>query len=578
MTKRLGFTLIGEGLIGRDRPSLNNEILYANQPWLATFYVVAARRIAFLTHSQPMIRHCFFAASLTGVIAAADATLPGEITTPFPTIQHLAVEWQIEGDANGSASCAVRFRKKGDEPWRAERPLRRVPAGASQKTSQPLVWTNRLSGTVFDLEPGTSYEIELSLRDPDGGEATRVVEAVTRPEPIAAKEAVVRNGTQADLNAVKPGEVLLLADGDYGAVRFTRDGEPGRPIVYRSATGKAVFSEVGLTDRKWVYLEGVTVNGAVRLNGTEHCVVRRCQINGQWGIKAYKPGMKNACIEDNVILGIQPWKPEIMGANGDNDGEGIQFTGSGNVIRHNRVVGFRDCISHMEDDGAVEQSCNDILNNDISTGLDDGIEADFAGHNCRILRNRLTNCFVGISSQPSLGGPNYFLRNVMFNLTYSAFKMHRFSQGDVIQYNTVVKAGDGLGIYTSEPFDHALIEHNLFIGGKGPAMTFNGFSLGRGRAVDVQRFGPHCVFDHNAYVTHGLPFEGKIGSWTFTELPGKAYEAHGLALTLEVLAKPVFPDDPQQLYEPPDLRLKAGSPEVGAYAEGETLPRYGPRF
>ena len=38
----------------------------------------------------------------------------------------------------------------------------------------------------------------------------------------------------------------------------------------------------------WVRL---TVNGPVRLNGTEHCVVRRCTIRSQFGIKAYKPGM-----------------------------------------------------------------------------------------------------------------------------------------------------------------------------------------------------------------------------------------------------------------------------------------------
>jgi hypothetical protein len=277
-----------------------------------------------------MIRYCLLATGLASVLPAADVTIPGEITTPFPKLNHLAVEWQIEGDANLNASCTVRYRKRGGELWQGARPLRRVPAGASQKTSRPLAWTNRLSGTLFNLGSGTSYEVELSLRDPDGGEATQVVLATTRHEAIAATEAVVRHGTKADLNAVKPGEVLLLADGDYGAVRFTRDGEPGRPIVYCSATGKAVFSEVGLTDRKWV--------------------------------------------------------------------------------------------------------------------------------------------------------------------------------------------------------------------------------------------------------THGLPFEGKIGSWTFTELPGKAHELHGLELTLEVLAKPVFPDAPQLLHEPPDLRLKNGSPEVGAYAEGETLPQYGPRF
>ncbi|MFN7564661.1 MAG: right-handed parallel beta-helix repeat-containing protein, partial [Prosthecobacter sp.] len=343
---------------------------------------------------------------LLTTLHAADSTTPGEITTPLPTITNLAIEWKIDGDDDLDAACELKYRKEGETTWRDGLPLRRVPAGKSQKTSPIFTWSNRLSGSVFDLEPGTAYEIELKLNDPDCGSAVKLVKASTRPEPIAKADAVLRSGSKADLNAVKPGEVLLLADGDYGAATFNRDGEPGKPIVYRSTSGKAIFSEISLTNRKWVYLEGVTVNGPVRLNGTEHCVVRRCTIRSQFGIKAYKPGMMNACIEDNVITGIREWKPEIMGAGGDNDGEGIQFTGSGNVIRHNRVSGFRDCISHMEDDGAVEQSSNDILNNDIDSGLDDGIEADFALQNCRVMRNRLTNCFVGISSQPGLGGPN----------------------------------------------------------------------------------------------------------------------------------------------------------------------------
>ena len=508
---------------------------------------------------------------------AADSTTPGEITTPYPTLTNLAVEWQIEGDDDLDATCELKYRKQGDPAWRDGMTLRRVPAGSSKGTNSPFTWTNRLAGSVFDLEPDTAYEIELKLHDPDGGDVTKTVIARTRPEPVAAQDARIKHGGPRDLKAVNPGEIMLLADGDYGAAVFNRDGDPGKPIVYRSTSGKAVFNEISLTDRKWVYLEGVTVNGPVRMNNTEHCVVRRCTITAQYGIKAYKPGMMNTCIEDNVITGIRACDPAIMGADGDNDGEGIQFTGSGNVIRHNRVTGFRDCISHMEDDGAVAQSCNDIFNNDISVGLDDGIEADFALSNCRIMRNRLTNCFVGISSQPGLGGPNYFMRNVMFNLTYSAFKLHRYSTGDVIMHNTVVKAGDGLGNYTSEPFDHALITHNLFIGGKVPAVKFGGYSPGRGRAADVQKFGDHCVFDHNAYATHGMTFGGKFRSWTFTQLPGTDYEPHGLQTTLNVLATPMFPDDPTKAYEPQDLRLKTGSPNVGAYRDGEALPIYGPR-
>ena len=43
-----------------------------------------------------------------------------------------------------------------------------------------------------------------------------------------------------------------------------------------------------------------------------------------------------------------------MGANGKNIGEGIEMTGPGNVIEFNRVTGFRDCISTMEDRHVAE--------------------------------------------------------------------------------------------------------------------------------------------------------------------------------------------------------------------------------
>jgi hypothetical protein len=214
------------------------------------------------------------------------------------------------------------------------------------------------------------------------------------------------------------------------------------------------------------------------------------------------------------------------------------------------------------------------------------------------MRNRLTNCFVGISSQPGLGGPNYFIRNVMFNLAYSAFKLHRYSIGDVILHNTVVKAGDGFGNYTSEPFDHALIQNNLFIGGKTPGgAKYGGYSPGRGRGADVQNFGDYCVIDFNAYPSHGMPFEGKIRSWAFNKLPGTEFEAHGMQVTLDVLMQPIFPKDPAKLYDPPDLRLKLKSPildisvpfpnvndtfngkaaDFGAHEAGTDLPVYGPR-
>jgi hypothetical protein len=535
--------------------------------------------------------------ALAGSSNAGDAAVPGAVRTPYPTITNLAVEWEIDGDDDLDATCAVTFRAVGADAWREGMPLVRVPAGESRGTRPIVRWTNRLSGSLLDLRPDTEYEIRLNLSDPDGGDAARVVRARTRPEPVAPADAVVRRGGKGELNGVRPGEVLLLEDGDYGSIRLNRDGTPGRPVVIRSASGKATFREVILSGRRWVHLEGVTVDGPVRMDGAADCVVRRCTIRAQYGIKAYGAGIENCLIEDNTIVGIQPWKADIMGASGDNEGEGIQITGSGNVIRHNDVRGFRDCLSHLEDAGAAVQMCNDWLDNDVRLGLDDGIEADFARSNCRVMRNRITNCFVGISSQPGLGGPNYFVRNVMFNLTYIPFKLYRGSRGDVVLHNTVVKVGDGLGIYSGEPFDGATFRNNLFLGGPSPVARFNGYAPGVGRAVDVTRFGERCDFDFNAYGAHGGPFAGRIGRWGFTRLPGTDYESHGMQVGLDALANPVFPDEPLREYEPPDLRprgdgplvdraaripgvndsFRGAGPDLGAYEAGAPLPRYGPQ-
>ena len=112
---------------------------------------------------------------------------------------------------------------------------------------------------------------------------------------------------------------------------------------------------------------------------------------------------------------------------------------------------MRDAISFVEDTGAFDQFSLDVLDNDILNAADDGIEADFCFHNCRIMRNRLTNTFVALSAQPTLGGPTYFVRNVAYNVAHVAFKLYRGSTGDVIVNNTVVKSGDAFGNYAGRP-------------------------------------------------------------------------------------------------------------------------------
>ena len=174
-----------------------------------------------------------------GSMAAADdnATVPGDVTTPYPTILNLAVEWKIAGDANLNGTVSVRYRAAGEDAWREAMPLRRVPAGQSRGTTPIFHWENKHSGSIFDLRPNTEYEIALKLRRP-----RRRIGGADGPRPHAAGPAAggrahVRKVSKADLATAKPGEILLLAAGDYGELVVPRDGEPGRPIVFRSADG-----------------------------------------------------------------------------------------------------------------------------------------------------------------------------------------------------------------------------------------------------------------------------------------------------------------------------------------------------
>ncbi|HUU30330.1 MAG TPA: right-handed parallel beta-helix repeat-containing protein [archaeon] len=549
---------------------------------------------------------------------AENATTPGEISTPYPTVTNLAVQWLIKGDDNLNAMVNVEYRMADEKDWHKAMPLRRVPAGKSADARRPFLWENKLSGSIFDLRPGTEYEIRLVLKDPDGGSAEKTVRASTRTVPKPAPDAVVkkvnpRTFPDSALTA-RPGDILLLTPGYYGEFTMQRDGEPGRPIVIRADRAHEVinstFDRVDLGNRRHVILDGVTVYGSVDLVGAREVTVRRCTVNAKYGIIAKSPpGCTNCYIADNVVTYVMPWVGFGMGCCLDNNagaacvGEGIQITGPGNVICYNRVKGYRDCISHMEDLPVHEQICNDIYNNDIYVGADDGIEADFAQGNCRIMRNRLTNCFIALSSQPGLGGPTYFIRNVMYNIINCPYKLSRSSKGDVVLHNTVVKVGDGFLVSHNPSL--ALFRNNLMIGGEGGDTRRGGmfgvFGSGPGYAVNFPRANETCDADYNGVGAHGMPFEGVFGRAHFKslgELKNLTTEKHAVQVDMSVFKEgAAFPNPAIPEREPADLRLREGSaavdaglvipnvndnftgkgPDLGAYELGQELPHYGPR-
>ena len=506
-----------------------------------------------------------------------NGTVAGAVHSPYPTLHNISIEWHITGDDNLNGVVSVSYRKKGEHAWRDGMPLRRVPAGQNVN----FQWHNKHAGSVFDLNPDTAYVIRLRLTDPDGGDQEKTIEVRTRREPIITEKAMI----------------IDIAAGTYDTLS-TESGTASHPVVYRSTQGVAIFKHIDLTNRQWVFIEGLMVDNiadrgiGVRMNGASNCVVRRCVINAVYGIVAYKPGATNCYVSDNVITGTSQWTNKAMGADGDNRGEGIEMTGPGNVICYNRVSGFRDCISTMEESHAVQQTSIDIYNNDIYRGVDDGIEADFCFVNCRIFRNRLTNCYVGLSSQPGLGGPNYFVRNVMYNVIHAAFKLKRFSRGDVVLHNTVVKVGTGLG--GNSAMDHAYFRNNLAFGGPTGGVNWGDYGAGNPYAADIITPGRYSSFDYDAVGVVGVSYEARIGERPFSEV-----ERNGLGQLqfADTFVEADFPYPPVPERNVADLRLKddakaidAGvhipnindgyngkAPDCGAYEFGQRAPHYGPR-
>ncbi|MCK5801058.1 MAG: right-handed parallel beta-helix repeat-containing protein [Deltaproteobacteria bacterium] len=524
------------------------------------------------------------------------------VTTPHPTLSNITVEWAIQGDDNLNSTVRVRYRKKGKLSWTLGMPLRRIPAG----TLEGFSWTNRHSGSVFDVDPGTTYEVELWLRDPDGGCRIETVTVKTRPLPIPMANAPITKVTPstltASLAASKAGDILDLGASTYPGFVVPKDGTPGKPIVIRSTQSAKVQGTIDVRHREYVHIVGFTAP-RIRFGLSKHVSIMKNTISlvGTFdGIGAWKRA-EDAYIADNTVAGTTTWIEAAMGAHGQNSGEGILVTGPGHVITHNKVTGCRDNISFLEGKGeAFDQYSIDVIENDIDVATDDGVEADFCAHNCRIMRNRFTNVFIAMSSQPGLGGPTYFIRNVVYNNVFNAvFKLNRGSIGDVALHNTVVKGGDALAGTPGQTHYRQYFRNNLFLGGKGG--TYNGWSSGDGKIVYMPFAAIDGSYDYDGFGSQAGNYGGKIGSVSFAnmnELRSKTTEKHATKVDLSIFAKTIsLPNPPFPQKSVPDLRLKAGAgaidkgvvipgingnyagaaPDLGAYEAGKALPAYGPR-
>src|SRR6185436_6388303 len=152
--------------------------------------------------------------ALARAAGADDALHVGAVVLDRPTVITLGVQLLISGDDDHDAQVAVRYRPVGTPTWRSGMPLFRVrPEDVSGRTV-----AEQFAGSLFELAPATSYEVELHATDADGPvDQTIALTATTRSvpgDPAAPQAKSVSDvpELQAALAAAQPGDVITLAE------------------------------------------------------------------------------------------------------------------------------------------------------------------------------------------------------------------------------------------------------------------------------------------------------------------------------------------------------------------------------
>ena len=127
------------------------------------------------------------------LLSAQDAVRPGRFIVGHPTLLNLGFQWFIEGDHDRDAAVSVRYRAQGASTWQEALPLLRIGGERVHRVRENFrfdyVVPHGFAGSILNLEPGTEYECEFTLTDPDGvdGSAVHVVKVRTRTEPQPAR-------------------------------------------------------------------------------------------------------------------------------------------------------------------------------------------------------------------------------------------------------------------------------------------------------------------------------------------------------------------------------------------------------
>jgi hypothetical protein len=454
------------------------------------------------------------------------------------------------------------------------------------------------------------------------------------------------------------------------------NGTPEKPIVIKAAgDGDVVFDGGGnfnlfnVKSANYNYFEGLTFRntqiaiwaGTQFQSGAVGLTVKHCRFeNINLGIFTNFAGSSNFTILDNTFIGRdnpdrlegwvgEPWKT-LAAANGAkfpptlDSYTAVRVYGSGHVIAYNYVANFHDGIdveTYGNPDGntpdptaatgpyypprkdwRLRPVAIDYYNNYMTNFHDNAFEIDGSMHNVRVMRNMMLNSASHpMCNQPAIGGPVYWIRNIIYHAPGGSTRTSNGAPGMVYLNNTILSETNIRTTSNSHWMNNLMLGENV-----QPAIfavntytnytssDYNGFRVNPGAAESFEwsspPFGTAQDFRDLLAAEDGVqtPPDKYLVTRRYATLAQYSAEthqdSHSVLLDYDVFMHVPMLDAKdmktvQKLHDAKDLdfRLKPGSaavdrgavipnvtdgysgnaPDLGALELGQPMPHYGPR-
>lgn len=477
-----------------------------------------------------------------GALALASTDTPHQIAVSMP----------ITGTVASNVAVKVRHTVDGASSWEQDHPLIRVGS--------------TFSGVVFDLQPGITYDIEVTITDGSSTEIRNKTQHgtfTTRSLPALVVGQTpdytpsTQSALQSALNSANPGDIIEIQDGTItltGDLTMTRSGTAANPIYIRgeSQAGAIISAPSNGRFKIWasyVVLENVTFQGSggfsqqpgIMLGSSgsnpkivaNDITVRNIVMTG-WsrGINAEggTDGVNtNRClIYQNSITGIVPWEQATIQERTYWSEDCIKLAGFGNCVWNNTLVGHGDTVTfvHSVDDSSVK--CNFAYRNLIRNSIDDAFEFDYRPTLCAAYDNYVENCATLISWDV-LGapGPSYCFRNVATNIHHRPIKFGSTAEHWLFYNNTLMRAeslatsyfyGIGFAKIEASYQNNFAYRNNILIWAEGLDSPLSRDHIYWLREMAYQSNGT-CEFTNNAHWPDiKIQWENDLGQDSFVNL------------------------------------------------------------